>query len=149
MGTHFKGTRSEERSLDAFIKLMRCANSVMARVGQRINEAGLTISQFGALEALYHLGPLSQCDIAGKMLRSESNITFVLDKLEHRGWIRRDRSESDRRVIIVSLTAAGRKFIAAVFPGIVSAIEQEMTVLTILELQSLGDTCRKLGTKNG
>jgi MarR family 2-MHQ and catechol resistance regulon transcriptional repressor len=149
VGTHYKGTRSEERSLDVFIKLMRCANSVMSRVGQRINEAGLTTSQFGALEALYHLGPLSQCDIAGKMLCSESNITFVLDKLEERGWIRRDRSESDRRVIVVSLTAAGRKFIAGVFPDIASVIEQEMNVLTVPELQSLGDTCRKLGTQNG
>ena len=51
----------------------------------------LTISQFGVLEALYHKGPLCQRDIAAKILKSTGNITMVIDNLEKRELVRRER----------------------------------------------------------
>lgn len=66
MGTHYEGTRQEKMALDTYIKLMRCAEAVESRVNRHLATANLTISQFGVLEALYHLGPLVQKDIARK-----------------------------------------------------------------------------------
>jgi len=60
MGTRYKGTREETRALNAFIKLVRAAQSVSGRVESHFSEVGLSVSQFGALEALYHLGPSSR-----------------------------------------------------------------------------------------
>ena len=58
MSTHCRGSKKEIRALDAYIKLMRAAESVTDRTSRHLAAAGLTISQFGVLEALLHLGPL-------------------------------------------------------------------------------------------
>ena len=67
MGTHYEGTREEVMALDLYIKILRCADSVETRVNRHLQKVGLTTSQFGVLEALYHLGPLVQKDIASKI----------------------------------------------------------------------------------
>ena len=46
----------------------------------------MTVSQFGVLEALHHLGPLRQGEISAKLLRSGGNITLVVDNLEGAAW---------------------------------------------------------------
>lgn len=51
-------TAGEVAALDAYIKLMRAADSVTARLEPVMGSAGLTVGQFGTLEALLHLGPL-------------------------------------------------------------------------------------------
>ena len=50
---------AEIRALNAYIKLVRASESVFGRIGQNLRaEGGQTLSQFGVLEALWHLGPL-------------------------------------------------------------------------------------------
>lgn len=58
MPTHHIGPPGEVAALDAYIKLMRAADSVTARLEPVMGSAGLTVGQFGTLEALLHLGPL-------------------------------------------------------------------------------------------
>lgn len=146
MPTRYKGSAREIRSLDAFIKLMRAADSVYARLGPALTAAGLTQGQLGVLEALRHLGPMCQRDLAGKVLRSTSNVTTVLDNLEERGLVRRVRRADDRRVVDVSLTPEGRQTIDAVFPGHAARIAALFGVLTSDEQELLGRLCKKLGT---
>jgi MarR family 2-MHQ and catechol resistance regulon transcriptional repressor len=124
---------------------MRAASSVSARLGGSISEAGLTESQFGALEALYHLGPLHQCELGEKLLRSGGNITLVVDNLEKRGLVRRERETDDRRFVTVHLTDNGRRLVARIFPRHVARVVEEMKVLTPAEQEELGRLCRKLG----
>lgn len=145
MGTHHRGTKEEVRSLNAFIKLMRAADSVSARLSSQITAAGLTESQFGTLEALYHLGPLHQRQLGEKLLRSGGNVTLVVDNLEKRGLVRRERGLEDRRFITVHLTDEGRRLIGRAFPRHVARIVEEMGVLTPAEQEELGRLCRKLG----
>src|SRR5437764_2070170 len=95
---------------------MRAAQSVGSRLNAVLDKAGLTESQFGVLEALYHLGPLHPCDLGAKLLCSSGNMTLVLDNLERSGLVRRQRGRADRRFITVHLTDAGRRLIAEVFP---------------------------------
>ena len=68
--THYQGPQHIVESLDSFIKLIRSAESVAARVHQPLPAHDLTISQFGVLEALYHLGPMCQRQLAQKILKS-------------------------------------------------------------------------------
>src|SRR5262245_26461965 len=101
MGTHHLGPDAEIRALDAFIKLSRAADTINAHALSSNTETGLTTSQFGTLEALYHLGPMCQTEIGRKILRSSGNITLVIDNLEKRGLVRRERAEDDRRRVSV------------------------------------------------
>jgi MarR family transcriptional regulator, 2-MHQ and catechol-resistance regulon repressor len=145
MGTHYHGTPEEVRALDTFIKLVRATESASARIHQHLEQTNLTVSQFGVLEALWHLGSLSQRDLAQKLLKSGGNITMVIDNLEKRQLVRRERQTNDRRVILVCLTEAGKALIQEVFPRQVQAVVQEMSVLSAIEQENLGQLCRKLG----
>lgn len=145
MGTHYDGTEEEVRALNAYIKLMRAAESVSARATQHLAKAGTTPSQFGVLEALYHLGPLLPSQLARKHLMSRGNITTVVDNLEKRGLVRRERDSQDRRVIFVHLTDEGRALLQEILPAHVAAIVAQMNGLTPGEQEEIGRLCRRLG----
>src|SRR5512133_1005184 len=104
MPTHYKGTPEETLALDTFIKLTRAMSSFEDRMLSHGSLGKLTLSQFGVLEALYHLGPMCQGQLSQKLLRSTGNMTMVIDNLEKAGCVRRVRSIEDRRMIKVELT---------------------------------------------
>ena len=145
MPTHYSGTRAEMRTLDTFIKLTRCTNSLLARLAERNTIGDLTWSQFAVLEALYHLGHMTQGEISAKVLKSGSNMTTVIDNLERDGLVRRERDANDRRVIHVHLTEAGSAKVEAVLPGHIAALVDEFKVLSASEQETLGELCKKLG----
>ncbi len=145
MPTHYQGTPEEILALNAFIKLTRAADSLEARLAQRGTLCDLTPSQFGVLESLYHLGPMCQGEVSAKILRSTGNMTLVLDNLEKRGLVRRERDADDRRRVHVMLTEAGREVISRILPHQIAAIVDEMSILTAEEQATLGRLCRKLG----
>ena len=149
MGTHYQGTAAEQRALDTYIKLMRAVESVTSRVNQHLTQKRLTVSQFGVLEALLHLGPMNQGVLGEKILKSSGNMTLVIDNLEKRGLVRRDRSEQDRRCITVSLTDEGERLIHAIFPQHVAQITEQLAVLSVDEQQTLGRLAKKLGLQEG
>jgi MarR family 2-MHQ and catechol resistance regulon transcriptional repressor len=150
MGTKHRGPERERTALDAYIKLTRSVNSINASVWERHPfPEGVTPSQFGVLEALYHLGPLNQQELGSKILKSKGNMSFVVEKLEKEGMVSRVRDGVDRRKIIVDLTAKGRAAITAFFPDHARAVSDAMSVLTREEQRELGKLCKKLGLGNG
>lgn len=147
MGTHYEGTEQERAALDAFIKLMRASQSVGACLDEHLHEWGLTTSQFGVLEAVYHLGPMHQKEIGEKLLKSGGNITVVVNNLEEHGLVDRQRMESDRRYVSIHLTDKGRELISELMPEHVSRIVELFSVLSTEEQRQLGDLLRKLGSE--
>lgn len=145
MGTKYTGTPEEKRALNTFIKLIRAGQSVSRRVEAHFSELGLTVSQFGVLEALFHLGPLNQKSLAAKILKSTGNITMVIDNLEKRGLVKRTRDEKDRRHYSVGITPKGSELITSFFPTHVARIVEEMSVLSGDEQEALGMLCKKVG----
>ncbi len=146
MGSKYQGSAEAVTALDAYIKLTRASESVFSRTTAHLSNYDLTASQFAVLEALYHLGTLSQVELAQKLLKSTGNMTLVLRNLEKAGLIWRERSPQDQRYIHVSLTDAGRDLISQILPLHVAGIVEAMRVLTPEEQATLGDLCRKLGT---
>ena len=104
------------------------------------------MGQFGVLEALLHLGPMTQCVLGEKLLRSGGNITLVIDNLEKHGLVRRERQTEDRRTIVIHLTPKGMRLIKRVFPAHAKMILKEMSQLEPKEQEDLRRLCRKLGT---
>lgn len=148
MGTHYKGTEEEKVALDAFIKIMRASESLNTRLYSIVSESGLTISQFGTLEALWHLGPMCQSEIGKKLLKSGGNITMVIDNLEKRGLVKRQRNTDDRRFISVHLTEKGEKLISEIFPEHVQRIVNEFKVLSLEEQKEFAKMCKKIGLRD-
>ena len=145
MPTHFTGSRAEMRTLDTFIKLTRCTNSLFARLTERNTLGDITPSQFAVLEAIYHLGSMTQGEVSSKVLKSGSNMTTVIDNLERDGLVQRERDAKDRRVIHVHLTEAGTSKLEAVLPGHIAALVEEFSILSVSEMEALGNICKKLG----
>ncbi len=141
-----QGTKgSVARALDTFVKLMRATDTVRARLQRHLAAHGLTPTQFGILEALFHIGPLNQRDIGRKLLLSKGNITIVVRHLERRGLVKRMPHPVDGRQTILHLTRAGRALMRAFFPVHAAAIRRELARLTAAEQEELGRLCRKLG----
>ena len=132
--------------MNNYIKLARAANSAVgyARIG--LENAGLTYGQFAVLEALFHVGPLCLGDLARRILTSSGNLTLVIDNLEKRRLVTRQPQGKDKRFVRASITPAGRKLIARIFPQHSQRIVEVMDRLTPAEQEQLGKLCRKLGT---
>lgn len=139
--------RKSEIALDAYTKLVRATESSTSRIHQHLADANLTISQFGVLEALYHLGPLCQKDLAEKILKTSGNLTMVIENLEKRSLVSRERDQADRRSLNISLTDRGRKLIAQIFPKHAAIVAKEMSVLSPAEQGTLARLCQKLGLR--
>ena len=112
----------------------------------KVQDYGLTTPQFGTLEALYHLGPLSLGELADKLLVTGGNVTYVMDRLEDQGLVYRFRRPDDRRVIQAKLTKEGRELVAEVFPGHASYVEHLSRHLSSDDQKTLSELLRKLGT---
>ena len=69
-------------ALTLYTRLMRATTTVTEKMHRHLQDHRLSISQFGVLEALYHLGPMCQKEIGGKILKTSGNMTLVIDNLE-------------------------------------------------------------------
>jgi MarR family 2-MHQ and catechol resistance regulon transcriptional repressor len=146
MPTRYRGSEQEVRALNAFITLMRASEAFVASLQRDLASRRLTVSQFGVLEALLHLGPLCQGELAAKLLRSCASTTTVVAGLEKRGMLVRQRTEEDKRYVRVALTGKGRRLIDEAFPDHARTITRLLRVLSDPEQEELRRLCRKLGT---
>lgn len=148
MGTHYQGSAEEVLALDSYIKLSRAFETVTTVINAHLQNYDLTISQFGVLEALFHLGPMQPGQLAAKILKSSGNLTLVIDNLVKRGLVTRQRRADDRRRIDIHLTREGQALIEAIFPSHAVIVTEKMGVLTADEQTQLAALCRKLGLGN-
>ena len=145
MPTHFEGSQEERRALNAYIKLTRAAEAVNDYVNAHLRDYKLTVSQFGVLEAIYHLGPMQTGELGHKILKSSGNMTLVIDNLEKRELVQRQPRTDDRRCIDVQLTEAGESLIKEILPKHVAGVVSTFNVLSPKEQKQFGRLCRRLG----
>jgi len=138
-------TEEQEAALRLWISLARCYSTYSKAISCKIQEYGLTTPQFGVLEALYHLGPLSLGELADKLLVTGGNVTYVMDRLEDQGLVYRDRSPEDRRVIQAKLSEDGRTLIRNVFPSHVEHVQHLSRHLSGEEQRALRRMLKTLG----
>jgi MarR family 2-MHQ and catechol resistance regulon transcriptional repressor len=138
-------SESQERALRLWIALARCYATYAKAIACKVQDYGLTPPQFGIIEALHHLGPLSLGELADKLLVTGGNVTYVMDRLEDQGLVYRERSPQDRRVVQAKLTPEGKALISAVFPGHGSYVEELSGHLSPDEQEALRALLKKLG----
>jgi len=136
---------SQRMALGLWVALARCYSTYAKAIAAKVQEYDLTVPQFGTLEALYHLGPLSLGELADKLLVTGGNVTYVMDRLEGRGLVARYRSVDDRRVVRAKLTPAGRDLVSNVFPGHAEYVEHLCRHLSAEEQEDLRSLLKRLG----
>src|SRR5437868_5769828 len=109
----------ENPSYSACWFLVRAYHSLAARLGAFFEARGITGAQFGVLRCVADAGPagLMLSDLSRRLMVTCGNITGVVDRLEHAGYLRRERSTDDRRIILARLTPEGRELFAEMRPA--------------------------------
>lgn len=111
---------------------------------QRVDTAH--VGPFGGLMmmALAELEPAPMLELVAHLGRDKSQVTRVIQSLERKGMIARSRSATDGRIIVVSLTEAGRALVAALTAELSGVIGELTAGLTALERAQFLAILRKL-----
>ncbi|HHP7235925.1 MAG TPA: MarR family winged helix-turn-helix transcriptional regulator [Desulfobacterales bacterium] len=103
-------TNENERLIKEIVggvrRLVRAVYLDASKISRRF---GLTAAQNAVVRCIVSEGPISSAELSRKLFVTPSNITGIIDRLEKKGLVVRVRQESDRRVVLISLTNAGRK----------------------------------------
>ena len=145
MSSQFNGSKKTKEALNSYIKLIRSAESLNAKINLELSEFDLTESQFGVLDALLHLGPMKHKEIGKKILKSGGNITMVINNLERRELVQRKRGEQDKRQFIIHLTSKGKSKILETLPHISKSIKKHFEILNKDEKRELQRLCKIVG----
>ena len=112
---------------------------------QSIANTGLCLTDFAALEALLHKGPLTITEIQDKVRLASGSMTAAVDRLEKLGLVVRKSSPSDRRARVVELTAKGKRLAASSFERHAKDLEALMSGLSENEKEQIYGPLKKLG----
>ena len=112
---------------------------------QSIANTGLCLTDFVALEALLHKGPLTISEIQDKVRLASGSMTAAVDRLERLGLVVRTSSPSDRRARVIELTVQGKRLATSCFERHAKDLEALMSVLSEREMEQLYGSLKKLG----
>ena len=112
---------------------------------QSIANTGLCLTDFAALEALLHKGPLTISEIQNKVRLASGSMTAAIDRLEKLGLVVRTSTPSDRRARVVELTVQGKRLATSCFERHAKDLEALMSVLSEREMEQVYGSLKKLG----
>lgn len=145
MRTTEKYGSKADLALSLWVKLARASATFGRLTGKDIEQYGLTQPQFSVLEMLGHLGPMTIGEVGRRMLVTGGCVTVILDNLEKEKLVERVRSNEDRRVIKVQLTAKGESKFKQTFGQHAQRVTQLVSVLTEDQQIQLSQLLKKLG----
>lgn len=128
-------------AVEAYLRLTLAAEAVLGQVQKTLRQYGLTPSQLAILELLVRRGPMHHRQIGQWVSRSSGNVTTVVDNLERRGLVRRERSRRDRRCVTVHLTAEGRNIAEKILPTYMKEVGKAMGALDEGKQEELRSLC--------
>jgi MarR family 2-MHQ and catechol resistance regulon transcriptional repressor len=133
------------QALKLWVVLSRAREAIAAHLQHDAMRHGLTLTEFGILEVLYHKGPLLLGDVQRRILVSSGGVTYLIDRLEKKGLVERRECKGDRRARYAALTSEGETLIRAIFPEHAACIEALMEELSPEEQKSAHQLLRKVG----
>jgi MarR family transcriptional regulator, 2-MHQ and catechol-resistance regulon repressor len=138
-------TPAVRRALKLFVVLSRASVALDRHASDDVTRHGLTLTEFAILEALYHGGPMLLGEVQRKILVSSGGITYLVDRLEEKGFTERRECPGDRRARFAALTPKGEALIARIFPGHATRLTAAMAGLTAAEQEEAIRLLKKLG----
>ena len=98
-----------DRSYEVMKRIKKLKETMHENMAQMFKEVNLTGPQGMVVGILYKFGPQKVSDISERMGLSMSTVSGILDRLERDQIITREKSETDRRVILIALTDTFKK----------------------------------------
>lgn len=95
---------------------MKTSKAIQDRIKTELLTYKLNITEFSVLEVLYLQGIQTIHQIVNSVLISSGSMTYVIDKLEQKGLLKRNACPNDRRAIHVSLTEDGTRLMEKIMP---------------------------------
>ncbi|HLR64000.1 MAG TPA: MarR family transcriptional regulator [Pseudogracilibacillus sp.] len=135
----------EKLSLKLFVVMNKSLGSVKKRVQQEIKTLGLNPTEFAVLELLYNKGNHTIQKIGEKVLIASSSITYVVDKLEGKGYVKREPCPKDRRITYAVITDEGQQLMDDIFPKHRKDLSNIYSGLTEQEKETAIELLKKLG----
>lgn len=105
----------ESTSQEAFLALVKTTDQLRRDLGRMLETSGITMQQYNVLRILRGAGDtgLPTLEIADRMIEQTPGITRLIDRLEERGLVLRNRSLEDRRQVICKITDSGEALLSA------------------------------------
>jgi DNA-binding MarR family transcriptional regulator len=102
----------------AYLQILGVTSELTSAMDVHYARHGLSRGRFRVLITLFHnqAGPVGAAEIADVIGVTRATMTGLLDGLERDGFIRRDGSSDDRRMLNIGLTAKGRRFLEKMLP---------------------------------
>ena len=136
---------AEREALRLWVVLSRAFSAISELASADVARHGLTLAEFGVLEALYHRGPMLLGEVQRKLLVSSGGSTYLVDRLAAKGLVERRDCPRDRRARYVVLTPAGDALITRVFPEHARRVSHVLAGLTEQEQVQATALLRTLG----
>jgi DNA-binding MarR family transcriptional regulator len=121
----------ESREQEAFLNLQRTADAMMRGLEETLRPSGLTQTQYNVLRILRGAGEggLLCRQVAERMVTRDPDMTRLLDRLETRGLVTRERDRKDRRALSVRITSKGIRLVSALDDPIVALHRRQLSHL--------------------
>lgn len=95
---------------------------------KELKSFGLTYSQYLVLLSLWEENPQTLHSIGQKLDLSSNTLTPLLKRLEQSGWVTRQKSDQDKRQLIVSLTQKGKEQKQPIYDSISKCVSEDMNL---------------------
>lgn len=133
--------RERTISILAWFRLSRFYHESIRRSNQHLKKWDLTISQFDVLAQVGASEPISQQELAKKLLVTKGNVTHMLTKMEQLGWVKREREWKTK---YITLTPKGKKMLEDVLPAQEQFQADQFKNLSFEEKKQLHELLKKL-----
>ncbi|HFI0254697.1 TPA: MarR family winged helix-turn-helix transcriptional regulator [Streptococcus suis] len=143
MKTVEQSLNENKHALHSLVVFRRAANTISKSELETIKKYGLTVCQFGVMEALYNKGNLRIQDLIDKLLSTSGNMTVVIKNMIRDGYVYKTSDTSDRRASLIALTEKGRQTIEAIIPEHYDHVGQIFSVLSPEEQDLLATILKK------
>lgn len=126
---------------EAFLALLRTADITKRRFSELFEREGVTFQQYNVLRILRGAGDqgLPTLEIGERMIERTPGVTRIVDRLETKGWVARDRGTEDRRRVWCRITEKGLDLLARLDPPVDATDELIFADLSDDQLQVLVD----------
>jgi len=125
----------------AFIALQRAADKLAMQAEQLLKSNGLTGAQYNVLRILRGAEPqgLACSSIAERMISHDPDMTRLLDRMEKRHLITRQRQSDDRRIVKTRITSGGLQLLERLDPAIRALHKRQFAHMTGTRVRTVVD----------
>ena len=142
----YQGDEQSQIDLRLFRVWLKASKTIFNHAVKDVEKHGISLENFMVLELLYNKGPHTVQKISEKLSIPSGSITYVVDKLEKKEFVKREPSPTDRRASNVVLTEKGQRLFKEIFPQHVEVISENLSFISNEEKIQLTDASQKAWT---